>query len=122
MKSINAEEDISGIKTDVEPMMMNMTMMNRRIKDNTTNVKSLMEQIEQLKGGSLPSIPAEPVKPIEIPQGNIDANQLAQIFAAKDVVANLERRVAQCEATDKQQNDMLGDHEQRIATLEQSMN
>lgn len=67
MKSINAEEDISGIKTDVEPMMMNMTMMNRRIKDNTTNVKSLMEQIELLKGGSLPSIPAEPVKPIEIP-------------------------------------------------------
>lgn len=122
MKSINAEEDISGIKTDVEPMMMNMTMMNRRIKDNTTNVKSLMEQIELLKGGSLPSIPVEPVKPIEIPSGNIDANQLAQIFAAKDVVANLERRVAQCEATDKQQNDMLGDHEQRIATLEQSMN
>lgn len=41
MKSINAEEDISGIKTDIEPMMMNVTMMNRRIKDNSTNVKSL---------------------------------------------------------------------------------
>jgi len=125
MKSINAEEDITDFKADIQPMMMNVTMMNRRIKDNTTNVKSILEQIELLKGGSGASIPvpipAAPVK-IEIPEGNIDANQMAQIFAAKDVVANLERRIAQCETTDQQHNNIVNDHEQRIATLEESMN
>ena len=76
MKSINAEEDISFIKTDIEPMMMNVTMMNRRIKDNSTNVKDLWAAIEALKTGADIPVPI-PAAPVKIPEGNIDANSLA---------------------------------------------
>ena len=108
MKSINAEEAISGIKTDLEPMQMNVTMMNRRIKDNSTNVKDLWTAIEALRNASGASIPmpipaAAPVK-IDIPEGNIDAN-------LKTFMANLESRVAKCEATDQEHYSVLDNHE-----------
>ena len=108
MKSINAEEAISGIKTDLEPMQMNVTMMNRRIKDNSTNVKDLWAAIEALRNASGASIPmpipaSAPVK-IDIPEGNIDAN-------LKTFMANLESRVAKCEATDQEHYSVLDNHE-----------
>ena len=107
MKSINAEEAISGIKTDLEPMQMNVTMMNRRIKDNSTNVKDLWAAIEALKnasGASIPMpIPAAQPK-IDIPEGNIDAN-------LKNFMSNLESRIAKCEGTDQEHYTVLDNHE-----------
>jgi hypothetical protein len=95
MKSNKAEDDISEMNTTLEPMHMNVTMMNRRTKTNETSIKELWAAIEALRsasGGAPIPMPIQvaPVEPIKIPEGaNIDVNMLAQMFADKNTVANL---------------------------------
>lgn len=78
MKSIRAEDDISQMNASMEPALMNITMMNRRNKENTTSVKELWAAIEALRQGSGATIPmpvqAAPVE-IKMPEGgNFDVN------------------------------------------------
>ena len=49
---------------------------------------------------------------MKIPEGsNIDVNQLQSLFASKDAVSNLEKRIKACETTDLS-------HDERISALE----
>jgi hypothetical protein len=43
------------------------------------------------------------------------------MFAGKDVVANLEKRLLKCEKTDQEHYGVLDNHESRIAALEDAM-
>ena len=125
MKSIHAEDSISQINSSLEPTLMNITMMNRRTKENKTSIAELWAAIKALQEGSGASIPVPvPAAPVEIkiPEGaNIDVNQLAQMFADKNTVYNLEKRLAKCEQTDQEHFDALDNHENRISALEESM-
>jgi hypothetical protein len=83
MKSIKAEDDISEMTASVEATLMNVTTMNRKIKDNSGSIKDLWAAIEALRSGSGAEIPmpAAPVE-IKIPEGaTLDANELSKLFA-----------------------------------------
>jgi hypothetical protein len=58
-------------------------------------------------------------QPIQIAAGsNIDVGQLQSLFASKDALANLEKRLASCEKTNVLQDGTLGSHQERISALE----
>ena len=67
MKSIHAEDSISQINSSLEPTLMNITMMNRRTKENKTSIAELWAAIKALQEGSGASIPVPvPAAPVEI--------------------------------------------------------
>ena len=94
---------------------MNLILSNGRVKKNGENVKEIFEILEGLKGGE--PIPA--AAPLKLPEGtNIDVNQLTALFASKDALSNLEKRIQACEKTNNDQDGSLGNHEDRISALE----
>ena len=95
-KSCVAEEDLSELKSDMEAARMNLILSNGRVKKNTENVKEIFEIIEGLKGG----VPQPVSEPVKLPEGaNIDVNQLQSLFASKDALSNLEKRIKACETS-----------------------
>lgn len=114
-KSCVAEEDLSELKSDMEAARMNLILSNGRTKKNGEQIKELFEIIEGLKGGQ----PVSVSEPMKMPEGaNIDVNQLQALFASKDALQNLEKRIKACESTNIDQNGSLGNHEDRISALE----
>jgi len=106
-KSCVAEEDLSELKSDMEAARMNLILSNGRVKKNGENVKEIFEILEGLKGGE--PIPA--AAPLKLPEGtNIDVNQLTALFASKDALSNLEKRIQACEKTNNDQDGSLGNH------------
>lgn len=68
---------------------MNLILTNGRVKKNGESLKELWEIVNGLKGQ-----PVGESLPIQIPSGsNIDIGQLQSLFASKDALANLEKRV-----------------------------
>ena len=120
-KSNLAEDDISEMKSDLEAARMNLHLSNGRVKKNSESIKEIEEKLKNLGSATPVATPvteAAPVK-MEIPEGaNIDVNQLQSLFASKDALANLERRLAACESTNVNQNESLDNHESRISELE----
>ena len=123
-KSCLAEEDLSELKSDMEAARMNLILSNGRVKKNGENVKEIFELLEGLKGIKTAPVPV-PVPilaaaaPVKLPEGtNIDVNQLTALFASKDALSNLEKRIQACEKTNNDQNGSLGNHEDRISALE----
>ena len=94
---------------------MNLILSNGRVKKNTENVKEIFEIIEGLKGG----VPQPVSEPVKLPEGaNIDLNQLQSLFASKDALSNLEKRIKACETSNLSQDGAIENHEERISALE----
>lgn len=51
-KSVEAENDISEIKSDLEPLRMNLTLSNSRQKQMKEKIVDIEKQIEELKSGA----------------------------------------------------------------------
>ena len=82
MKSIKAEDDISEMTASVEATLMNVTTMNRKIKDHSGSIKDLWAAIEALRSGSGAEIPMPAPVEMKIPDGaSLDANELSKLFA-----------------------------------------
>jgi hypothetical protein len=116
-KSNAAEEELSELKSDMEAVRMNLILSNGRVKKNIEKLKELTEIVNGLS-----TQPAgEPSATIQIPLGsNIDVGQLQSIFASKDALGNLEKRLSACEKTNVLQDGTLGSHEDRISALEKN--
>ena len=51
-KSVEAENDISEIKSDLEPLRMNLTLSNSRQKQLKEKIEDIQKQIDELKSGA----------------------------------------------------------------------
>lgn len=80
------------MKLNVEALRMNFTLSNGRVKANLDRIKALEENgpvvaspiIQQVQGESKGS-------------SGVDMNSLNALFASKDSIAKLEKRISRCE-------------------------
>ena len=97
-------------------------MSNQRAKSQSDKIKVLREEVDDLiakQGKSAAKTVVTETKPIQLPQGtDIDMNQLAQLFASKDSITSLEKRLGAVEQQNKQQDKTIGGHGDRISKLE----
>lgn len=97
---------------------MNYFITKKTVQTSKEKIRDIEEQLEELGKNKLPE--AAPVIEIQnIPQGqSLDLKQLANLFAAKGTVSDIEKRLSQVEKNDKSQDSQLKNHEGRIITLE----
>ena len=76
-KSIEADDKLSDLISNMETTRINLHLSNGRVKTNTQKVKDIEEFIENLKanGGGLGA--SADVEPVTVPEGTtLDINQL----------------------------------------------
>lgn len=97
----------------METFRLNHHLSNRRIATNKEKIEEILEKLAAGIGGA-------PAPIIELPKGgDIDMNALANAFASKAALMDLEKRLAACEKSNSSQDEILQLHEDSINRTDQ---